>query len=72
MSALHELVRSKLSYWPDELDLICVSRRKDWMLSFKDGTDPETRSFLAKQIFSQLGRCSSLYSGGCKQKDYRK
>lgn len=60
MSALRELIEKKVFLWPEGFDMLCVSKRSEWMLRVKQGVPPEERSG-SEKFFDCLGPCSSLY-----------
>lgn len=60
--ALHRLIAEELSLWPENIDMICVSKRSEWMFRHRVTGIGSVEGQLNRAI-KELGRCSPLYRG---------
>lgn len=58
--ALHKLIAEKLSQWPENIDMICVSKRSEWMFRHRVTGIGSVDGQLDRAI-KEIGRCSPLY-----------
>lgn len=60
--ALHRLIAEKLTLWPENIDMLCVSKRSEWMFRRRVSGIGSVEGQLDRAI-KELGRCSPLYRG---------
>ena len=60
--ALHKLIAEKLTLWPENIDMLCVSKRSEWMFRHRVNGVGSLPGQLDRAI-KELGRCSPLYRG---------
>lgn len=60
--ALHRLIAEKLTLWPENIDMLCVSKRSEWMFRHRVTGIGSVEGQLDRAI-KELGTCSHLYRG---------
>lgn len=60
--ALHKLIAEKLTLWPENIDMLCVSKRSEWMFSHRVNGVGSLPGQIDR-VVKELGRCSPLYRG---------
>lgn len=60
--ALHKLIAEKLTAWPANIDMLCVSKRSEWMFRHRVNGVGSLPGQIDR-VVKELGRCSPLYRG---------